>query len=147
MRLTSAPEHTRANASGIYAFVNGRPVRDPLIRQALLSAYRDVLPRGRFPIALVFLMLAPERVDVNVHPAKWEVRFSDPQSIHQLIRRAVRAAMESRSWLQPSDRSTHRSTVGTDSGWQAATAGSARSRWTSRWTKRSGTPSSHAAAS
>ncbi len=97
--LVSAPERSRANASGIHAFVNGRPVRDPLLRQAVVTAYRDVLPRGRFPIGLVFLTLPPQQVDVNVHPAKWEVRFSDPKAIHQLIRHTVRDAMAGRSWL------------------------------------------------
>ncbi len=97
--FVSAPDQTRANANGIYMFVNGRAVRDKVIRHALLQAYRDLLPRGRFPAAVLFLTLPPECVDVNVHPAKWEVRFEDPQSIHQLIRRAVRSAMEGRQWL------------------------------------------------
>ena len=95
----SAPDWTRPNTNSIHLFVNGRPVRDRLIRHALLQSYRDLLPRGRFPSALLYLSVEPESVDVNVHPAKWEVRFSDPQSIHQLIRRTVRAAMEERAWL------------------------------------------------
>ena len=95
----SAPEWTRPNTSSIHLFVNGRPVRDRLIRHALLQSYRDLLPRGRFPSALLYLSVEPESVDVNVHPAKWEVRFSDPQAIHQLVRRTVRAAMEERTWL------------------------------------------------
>jgi len=69
------------------------------MRHALLQAYRDLLPRGRFPSAVLFLTLRGSGVDVNVHPAKWEVRFADPQGVHQLIRRAVREAMETRSWL------------------------------------------------
>ena len=97
--LVSAPERSRANASGIHGFVNGRPVRDPLLRQAVIVAYRDVLPRGRFPIGLVFLTLPPEQVDVNVHPAKWEVRFADPPTVQRLIRHAVRDAMAGRRWL------------------------------------------------
>jgi len=95
----SGPEATRANANALYLYVNGRPVRDKVMRHALLQAYRDVLPRGRFPSAVVFLTLTPGLVDVNVHPAKWEVRFEDPQSIHRLIRRAVREAMAGRGWL------------------------------------------------
>ena len=97
--LVSRPDHHRATGAGIHLFVNGRPVRDRLIRHALLQIYRDILPRGRFPSALLFLEVAPDQVDVNVHPAKWEVRFSDPQSIHQLVRRTVLDAIESRSWL------------------------------------------------
>ncbi len=97
--LVSGPEHHRATGAGIYLFVNGRPVRDRLLRHALLHVYRDILPRGRFPTAILFLAVAPDQVDVNVHPAKWEVRFNDPQAIHQLIRRTVRDAIEGRSWL------------------------------------------------
>jgi len=97
--FVSPPDHTRASANGIYLFVNGRPVRDKVLRHGLLLAYRDLLPRGRFPSAVLFLTLPPAAVDVNVHPAKWEVRFAAPDAVHRLIRRAVRQAMEGRSWL------------------------------------------------
>ncbi len=97
--FVSTPERTRPNGQGLYLFVNGRPVRDRLLRHAVLEAYRDLLPRGRFPIGVLFLDVPPETVDVNVHPAKWEVRFSDPQAIHQAIRRSVKDAMASRRWL------------------------------------------------
>ena len=102
--FVSAPDHTRANASGLYLFVNGRPVRDKLLRHAVLDAYRDLLPRARYPSAVVFVTLPPAEVDVNVHPAKWEVRFADPQAIHRLVRHAIREAMTSRSWLGPRPR-------------------------------------------
>ncbi len=95
----STPEHSRPNGQALYLFVNGRPVRDRLMRHALLEAYRDLLPRGRFPIAVMYLEIAPDAVDVNVHPAKWEIRFTDPQAIHREIRHAVRDAMASRRWL------------------------------------------------
>ncbi len=95
----SAPERTRPNTQGLYLFVNGRPVRDPLLRSAVLQAYRDWLPRGRFPTVVLFLSVPPESVDVNVHPAKWEVRFADAQAIRQLVRRGLRQAIERRSWL------------------------------------------------
>ncbi len=97
--FVSTPERTRPNGQGLYLFVNGRPVRDRLLRHALVEAYRDLLPRGRFPIGVVYLEIAPDAVDVNVHPAKWEVRFTDPQAIHRVIRHAVRDAMASRRWL------------------------------------------------
>ena len=77
--------------AGVHLYVNRRPVRDKLLRHAVIDVYRDLLPRGRFPIAVVFLTLDPSRVDVNVHPAKWEVRFREPQAIHQLIRRALQS--------------------------------------------------------
>ncbi len=95
----STPEATRANANGLYLYVNGRPVRDKVMRHAVLQAYRDLIPRGRFPSAVVFLTFHGPGVDVNVHPAKWEVRFADSQAVHQLIRRAVRDAMGNRGWL------------------------------------------------
>jgi DNA mismatch repair protein MutL len=97
--FVSPPDQTRASANGIYLFVNGRPVRDKVLRHGLLLAYRDLIPRGRFPSAVLFLTLPPSAVDVNVHPAKWEVRFAAPDAVHRLIRRAVRQAMEGRSWL------------------------------------------------
>ncbi len=93
------PDAHRPTAAGIHLFVNDRAVRDRLLRHALLEAYRDVLPRGRFPAALVFLRVPLERVDVNVHPAKWEVRFADPKPVHALVLAAARSALASRAWL------------------------------------------------
>ncbi len=97
--FVSTPEHTRPNAQSLYLFVNQRPVRDRLLRHALIEAYRDLLPRGRFPVGVLHLDVPPESVDVNVHPAKWEVRFVNPQAVHRAIRQAVREAMASRTWL------------------------------------------------
>lgn len=108
----SPPDRTRANASGIHLWVNGRPVRDRLLRHAVLESYRDWLPRGRFPTAIVFLTVDPGTVDVNVHPAKWEVRFSDPQAIHRLVRHALREAMSRRGHLSDAG-SVVRSETGT----------------------------------
>jgi len=97
--FASRPDAHRATAAGIHLFVNRRPVRDRLLRHALLDGYRDVLPRGRHPTALLFLELPVEAVDVNVHPAKWEVRFADPRAVHQLVSRGVGAALGERRWL------------------------------------------------
>lgn len=102
MRLSafvSRPDAHRATAAGIHLFVNGRPVRDRLLRHALLQVMRDLLPRGRFPTALLFLEVPDGAVDVNVHPAKWEVRFADPQAVHRLVTAALRDAMGGRGWL------------------------------------------------
>ncbi len=97
--FASAPAFHRGTAAGVYLFVNGRPVRDRLLRHAVLQVYRDLLPRGRFPSVLLFLDVPAESVDVNVHPAKWEVRFADPQAVHQLVRRSLRASIQERSYL------------------------------------------------
>ncbi len=97
--LVSRPDRHRPNLTGVYLFVNGRPVRDRLLQHALVDVYRDVLPRGRFPSAVLFVDVPPEGVDVNVHPAKWEVRFAEPQAIHRLVRHAVREALSERAWI------------------------------------------------
>jgi len=97
--FVSGPEASRANGNAIHLYVNGRPVRDKLLRHAVSQAYRDLLPRGRYPFAVIFLTVPPGSVDVNVHPAKWEVRFADPQAVHQLVRHAIREAMGTRGFL------------------------------------------------
>jgi len=97
--FASRPDRHRATGAGLHLFVNGRPVRDRLLRHALLEVYRDLLPRGRFPTALLFLRVAAGGVDVNVHPAKWEVRFADPRAVHHLVSVTLREALARRSWL------------------------------------------------
>jgi DNA mismatch repair protein MutL len=87
------PTFSRAQGTLQYAIVNGRPVRDKLIVGAIRGAYADVLPRGRFPAVVLFVACAPERVDVNVHPAKAEVRFRDPGFVRALIVSAIRRAL------------------------------------------------------
>jgi DNA mismatch repair protein MutL len=97
--FVSRPDRHRATLAGVYWFVNRRPVRDRMLQHALVEIYRDLLPRGRFPAAVLFLELPAAAVDVNVHPAKWEVRFADPQAMHRLVRHAVRGAIEERRWV------------------------------------------------
>jgi len=89
----SIPSFTRANALQQYAYVNGRPVRDKLIAGAIRGAYADVLPRDRHAVAALFLTLDPALVDVNVHPAKADVRFRDPGLVRGLIIGAIRQAL------------------------------------------------------
>ena len=83
------PTFTRANSLGQYLFVNGRPVRDKLLVGAVRAAYADVLPRDRHPVVALFVTLDPREVDVNVHPAKTEVRFRDAGLVRAMIVRAL----------------------------------------------------------
>jgi DNA mismatch repair protein MutL len=84
---------TRSNRKEITFFVNGRWVQDNTLASALLRAYQTFLMVGRYPIAILFLELEPEEVDVNVHPAKAEVRFRKPDQMFALLQRAVRRAL------------------------------------------------------
>jgi DNA mismatch repair protein MutL len=95
-RLTGfagVPTFNRGNSLQQYAFVNGRPVQDKLIWSALRAAYAETIPQGRYPVAVLSLTVDPDVVDVNVHPAKSDVRFRDPGMIRGLIIGAIRQAL------------------------------------------------------
>jgi DNA mismatch repair protein MutL len=91
--LLARPDRARGNRQYQYLSVNGRPIDSRLVSRAVEDAFAGALPRGRHPVYALRLEVGPARLDVNVHPAKREVRFADDQSIFQVVHRAVKAAL------------------------------------------------------
>jgi DNA mismatch repair protein MutL len=89
----SKPELQKLNRNSIYIFVNKRLIRDRLLLHAITEAYRNVIPPTSFPVVLLFLEMPPEEVDVNVHPAKTEVRFRQQSFVHDFVRDSLRTAL------------------------------------------------------
>ncbi len=88
--MIGEPNLSRASTAAIYSYINGRYVRDRVVQHAIMQGYRTLLSKGRYPVAVLFLDLPPELVDVNVHPSKHEVRFRDQRSVHDFIVRSIR---------------------------------------------------------
>lgn len=88
--FVSEPQTQRPNRNSIYVFVNRRLVRDNLIQKAISGAYENLMPKGVYPFVLLFLDIPPEQVDVNVHPAKTEVRFRSPSDVFGFVRDEIR---------------------------------------------------------
>lgn len=95
--LASRPTVTRPNRSSQYLYVNRRPIRSQQLSTAIQQAYREVIPPGRHPVAIVFIQVPLGEVDVNVHPAKTEVRLMLERSIFSLIHRGLREGLDLRS--------------------------------------------------
>ena len=96
LRMTgfcSKPELQKLNRNSIYVFANGRLIRDRLVLHALTEAYRNIIPPTSFPVVLLFLEMPPQEIDVNVHPAKTEVRFRQGAFVHDFVRDSVRTAL------------------------------------------------------
>jgi DNA mismatch repair protein MutL len=91
--FAALPTWSRANSLAQYLFVNGRPVRDKLLIGVVRAAYADYLPRDRHPVVALFLTVDPREVDVNVHPAKAEVRFRDPGLVRSFLVRTLQDAL------------------------------------------------------
>src|SRR5215813_11331468 len=99
--FVSAPRDRRTSRDSQYLFVNRRFVRDRMIGRSLSEGYRSILPHGVYPAALLFVETPLEEVDVNVHPAKTEVRFRRQAAVADAVREAVRAALASASYVPP----------------------------------------------
>ncbi len=104
--LIGLPTYHRAATTSQYLFVNGRAVRDRLLLGALKGGYEDMIPRGRYPAVALFLDVDPEAVDVNVHPAKAEVRFRDNAAVRGLLVAGVREALDASGFRAASTVST-----------------------------------------
>lgn len=101
--FVSAPRERRTSRDAQFLFVNGRFVRDRLIGRALSEGYRSILPHGVYPVALLFIEVPLEEVDVNVHPAKTEVRFRRAAAVADAVREAVRAGLASAGYAPPTE--------------------------------------------
>jgi DNA mismatch repair protein MutL len=99
--LLASPQDAVNSGRWCYFFVNGRYVRDRMLLRALTTAHREALPKGRYPVAVVFIELAPELVDVNVHPQKFEVRFVKEREVAAAVHRAVSDAVGRAPWSRP----------------------------------------------
>ncbi len=91
--FVSRPTLQKLNRNSIYIFVNQRLIRDRLILHAVTEAYRNIIPPTSFPVMLLFLEMPPQEVDVNVHPAKTEVRFRQQALVHDFVRESIRVAL------------------------------------------------------
>jgi len=90
----SLPSISKRNAESIFFYVNQRFIRDRMIYKAILDAYRHILPNNQFPVVILFIVLPPYAVDVNVHPTKAEVKFQNPDRVYQAVLASVRMVLQ-----------------------------------------------------
>ena len=100
--LAVSPAIEYGSARNVWLFINGRAIRDRSLTHAVLRAYGELMPHGRYPGAVVFLEVPPGEVDVNVHPAKWEVRLADSRAAWDAISSGLAPLLSSGRWLQKS---------------------------------------------
>jgi DNA mismatch repair protein MutL len=98
--LAAKPDCSRSTASHLYTYINGRYIRDRVVQHAVLQAYRSLLERGRYPVAVLFITVPPGEVDVNVHPTKHEVRFREQGRVHDAIVAALETVLSATPWIQ-----------------------------------------------
>ncbi len=98
--VLTSPDHSEATSRGLYLYVNGRYVRDRAAAHAVLRAYAGTLPQGRFPAGILFVELPLERVDVNVHPQKLEVRFAEARAVQDALFHTVAESLRTAPWLR-----------------------------------------------
>ena len=115
--FTSAPSLTRGNRTQITLFLNGRWIQDSGLTYAVVQAYHTLLMVGRFPLSVVLVTVPPDKVDVNVHPTKAEIRLRDPNAVFSTVQRVIRQTLVDAEPIRPADASGGRG----DGGWTAVT--------------------------
>jgi len=116
-----APDVSAATSQKIQIFVNGRAVRDRSLQHAVGRAYANLLPPGRYPVAVIFIAVPLDQVDVNVHPQKSEVRFADPRAVYEAVAMAIGTALRPAPWLpRPAESSAGVSTAFDSQAWGRA---------------------------
>jgi len=96
----AAPSVARSTTAAMFTYINGRFVRDKVIQHAIMQAFRPILEKGRYPLVALFIELAPDEVDVNVHPTKHEVRFRRQSQVHDTIQGVLEEVLRESPWLQ-----------------------------------------------